>query len=337
MFSSYFSGRYILSKKALFSLVLSDRSDGKTFDCKARALEDYERDKSITIYMRRYKTEISSKMYMNWFNEVITKPNYEKYKNWEFKYSKNGVQVKNEKGEWDDIVYFIPLSMTGKTKSQITEVERIHTIDFDEYYPLDGRFLKEECKLLLEFWKSIDRDRDTTQMIILGNKVSPFMPIFDYFDIEMEITKDKIRMYRDNSIAVQIYANKEHREFREKSKFRSMIKGTTYEDYDSGGILNMLNLKLKSRYGYELLCSFKTERGEGTIWKNSTSILISPIHKNKGYVITDKAYNINREFYVCNYGKFSLLFRNYYRNGNMFFENEKAFYLFEKILLKCSV
>ena len=45
MFKSYFSAIHVLSKKAIFNIVFSDRSDGKTFDCKARALLNYEKDK----------------------------------------------------------------------------------------------------------------------------------------------------------------------------------------------------------------------------------------------------------------------------------------------------
>ena len=57
-FKTYYSGRFVLSKNALMSLVLSDRSDGKTFDCKARILEDYEKFGHIGVYVRRWKTEI---------------------------------------------------------------------------------------------------------------------------------------------------------------------------------------------------------------------------------------------------------------------------------------
>ena len=156
MFKTYFSGRFILSKEALTSIVFSDRSDGKTFDCKVRALEDYEKDKSITIYMRRYKTEITSKLYNSFFNEVLNVEKYEKYRNWLFKGSKTGIQVKTSlKGEWDWIVYFVPLSVSGTIKSQLSEVLRVKTIDYDEFIPLDGRYLKDEPKTLMEFYDRI--------------------------------------------------------------------------------------------------------------------------------------------------------------------------------------
>ena len=156
MFNTYFEGDYILQKGALLNIVLSDRSDGKTFDCKYRCLRDYKKDRSITIYLRRYKSEITPLMYNSWFDEVLSKPKGKEFKNWKFKGSKRGIQVQTqEDGEWDFIVYFIVLSMSGKLKSQITEIERINIIDYDEFIPLDFRYLKDEVNILLEFYKSI--------------------------------------------------------------------------------------------------------------------------------------------------------------------------------------
>ena len=336
IFKTYFSARYILSKLALFNLALSDRSDGKTFDCKARALLDYEENGHISIYVRRWKSEITEKMYKGWFNEVWeNNDEYERFREWEFKYSKSGVKVrKDKKGQWDDIVYFIPLTMASKLKSQITNIKRIYTIDYDEYIPLDGKYIPDEMEQLLEFWKSIDRDRDVVQLIMLGNRITPFCPVFDYFNIEISITQDKVRLYKNNTLAIQIYSNKEHREKRKESKFNSLIKGTTYEEYDDGGILNALELETKSRKGFDYFCRFKTEIGEGTLWYNSGQIVVSTYKRKDGFILMDKLYNIVGEKYLCTYGKFPTMLKNCYRRNDMFFESEKAFHIFEKILLR---
>lgn len=336
MFKTYFDGRFVLSKGALTSIVFSDRSDGKTFDCKKRALEDYEKDGSITVYMRRYKTEITEKLYNSFFDEVITKEKYLKYNLWQFKGSRRGIQVKKSPRdkEWDWIILFVPLSVAGRLKSQISEVHRIHTIDYDEFIPLDGRYLPGEMTLLMEFWKSIDRDRDTTQLLILGNKITPFNPAFDFFGINIKISKDKVALYRGGTVAVQIYSNKEHREAREKGKFREMIKGTCYEEYDTGGVLNALNISIKSRDGYDFYCRFKTQLGSGTIWYKSGKMVISEYDRKDGICIVDKFYNQDKEEYLCTYGNFRNIFKEIYKRGDMYFETEKAFYYFEKILTK---
>ena len=334
MFKSYFSAKYILSKGALFNYVLSDRSDGKTFDCKARAIEAFETKGTITVYLRRYKTEITEKLYSTFFDELLDKPAYEKYRDWIFKGSKQGVQVKrNEEDNWQWIIYFVPLSMSGKMKSQLN-VQKIGMIDYDEYIPLDDRYLHNEMTLLLEFWKSVDRDRDSIQLIVLGNKITPYSPFFDYFNIDMQITGEKVRLYRGGTLAVQIYANKEHRQVRSKSKFSMLVEGTEYEEYNEGGVLNALNLKVASHVGSTYFSSFKTAKGEGTVWTNGRQFIISTYQRKDGIMIVDKIYNTGREEFMISFGRFTELFKRLYRTGQLYFEDEKAYHLFEDILKK---
>ena len=336
-FNSYFSARFVLSKKALLSLCLSDRSDGKTFDCKARALEDYEKNKEITIYVRRWKTELGPEVYNNFFNETWeNNENYKKYSEWEFKYSKSKIQVKTSpKAEWDTIMYFIPLSVASRWKSKIQNINRIKTIDYDEYIPMDNRYLPDETTLLLDLWKTIDRDRDEVQILICGNRIVPFCPILDYFNIDLKIgNKDMIRMYKDDTLAVQIYSNKEHREKRDEGRFRKLVKDTKYNGYDTGEVLYALDLELKSHEGFDYFCQFKTERGTGTLWYKAGMIVVSEYKRKDGFIIMDKNYNIIGEKFLCTYGKFPQLIKTVYRRNEMFFETERAFYIFEKILTK---
>lgn len=338
MFNTYFSARPILEKGALINIVLSDRSDGKTFDTKVRALEDYNENRSITIYLRRYKSEISELMYTTFFDEVLNLPKYKAhYGAWKFKGCKQGIKVQLPgRDDWDWIIYFIPLSMSGKLKSQL-EVQRIHMINYDEFVPLDNRYIKDEITLLLEFYKSVDRERYTTRLIILGNKISQFNPLFDYFDIDLAINTNKTRLYRQGTLAVQIYGNQEHKQSDNKNKFNMLIQGTPYDNYNRGGILNQLDYKIMSHSGLEYFASFMTNKGEGSIWFDNTTLVISDSKRKDGYLITDKSYNVEREMYVVTMGKFKELFKTIYNSGKMYFENDNSFHLFEDILKKCNL
>lgn len=336
MFESYFDARYLLSKGATYNCAFSDRSDGKTFNCKTRALDDYNEGGWIDVYMRRYKTEITEKMYTTFFNEVLKiEPYKSKYGKWQFKGTKQGVLVKKDnKSNWDFIVYFVPLTMSGKLKSQF-DISRIRNIDFDEYIPLDGRYAYNEMDLINEFYKSIDRDRDIVKFNFFGNKISYFCPLFDYFKIDLKLSaKETIRLYQDGTFAVQIYASKEHREIRNKSKFAKLMKGTSYEDYNNGGILNALDLKIEQHNeNNKCFSSFKTKIGEGTIWYNKNNdFIISCATRSDKMVICDEIYNINRESVLINYGRLASDFKNMYRLGKIKFENDKAFHIFEPLL-----
>ena len=337
-FSSYFSGRFVLSTKVLFALVLSDRSDGKTFDCGVRALEDYETNRNITIYMRRFKTEIDALLYEHFFDKILAEEEYAKYRTWQFKGTRQGVKVKiSEKDEWDWIIIFMTLSTASRKKSVIDSLyKRIFVIDYDEVIPMDGRYLPKEPELLLDVWKTVDRDRDILQMIILGNRITPFCPFFDFWNISLNIVNKNLKFYQNNTVAVQIYTCAEHREKREKSRFREVTKGTAYEEYDKGGILFNLNLKKSSIEGLEYWASFKSERGEGSIWYNGVKMVISERIRKDGIVLTDKLYNINRENYLITFGKFPVFLKSVYRSNMLSFETDKAFYIFEPLINRIS-
>lgn len=338
MFNEYFTAKYLLSKGAIFNGAFSDRSDGKTFDCKVRALENYKERGLASIYLRRYKTEITEKMYTTFFNEILEIEPYKSlYEGWQFKGTKQGVYVKKKPSDkWEIIVYFIALTMTGKLKSQF-EVKRIENIDFDEYVPLDGRYAPSEMDLINEFYKSIDRDRDIVRFNFFGNKITYFCPLFDFFKVDLKLdAKETIRLYQGGTLAIQIYVSKEHREKREKSKFNRLMKGTSYEDYNNGGILNALDLKVEQHNeNSKCFASFKTIIGEGTIWYNKNNdFIISCVTRNDMMVICDNYYNISRESILIKFGKLASDFKNMYRLGRIKFESDKAFHIFEPIL-KC--
>ena len=348
IFSSYYNGRVILSRGAMLSLVLSDRSDGKTFDVKLRALLDYYNENLITVVVRRFKTEMDELFYSNFFGEVLEKNTdeikglteteqkaLEEIKTWEFRYAKGKVSVRKPRIEWDTIVLFLPLTMSGKKKSALNNyISRIKYVSFDEYVPLDGRYAPNEMGAILELYRSVDRDRNIVQMIFLGNKIDPFCPFLDYFGVELELTNAKTRLYRNGTLAVQIYANEEHREKRAASRFQDLVSGTDYDKYANGGILKALTLKTKQVGNADYWGSFITEAGEGSIWYDG-DFIISTAKRKDGFVITDKIYNSGRQEYIVTFGRFSQLFKNAYRSGRMYFENDKAFHYFENILKKC--
>lgn len=336
-FNEYFTADYILSFGAIINFVLSDRSDGKSFDAKLQILKRFENDETVSIYMRRYKTEITQKLYQGFFDEIINTPGYEKYKDWKFKGSKQFVKCKRPQDkEYKIILYFVPLTTSGKLKSQF-DITKIRLIIFDEYVPLDGKYISNEMTLLLEFWKSIDRDRDDTPLLILGNKITPFSPLLDYFGISLSIEKSKVRLYKDNTLAVQIYACDEHREKRKQSRFGKLISNTEYADYDVGGILNTLNFVTKRHDGGEYWASFYTIYGEGSIWIKDGYMIISSYKRKDGLLITDDTYPLNREIVLITHGRHKDIIRRFYHYNLLAFEDEKTYHIFEPIANKCKL
>ena len=182
VFQTYYTSAPMRARPFLFALTMSDRSDGKTFSIKEETIADWRANRWTGIYMRRVTKELPESLYTTFYNEIQTKYP-DKYGGLKFKYSKQGVKIWDEDNEsWSQLLYFIPLTMAAKLKSTL-DVDKIHKVYFDEYIPLDGRYLKDEMVLLMEFWKSIDRDRDQTLIHCYGNKIDLFNPFFDFFDI----------------------------------------------------------------------------------------------------------------------------------------------------------
>lgn len=344
---TYFTLDEQLKYNALVNLVLSDRSDGKTFDIKVKGFLRWLDNGSTFVYLRRWKSEISCDMYETFYNEVINKVMlnqivcddkriYDILK-YEFLHTKRGVYIrrKGEK-EYTILCYFMALSMTSKKKSSL-DITNITNIEYDEFIPLDGRYYPKEITILLEFYKSVDRDRDKTLLNIYGNKIDNFNPFFDYFDIHLSIQKEKIRTYKNGSISVQIYMNKEHREERAKSRFNEMVENTPYDEYNKGGILFNQLVNIGNGNGCTYFSSFMSQFGIGSIYTSATKIFISSKQRKDGNLIVDKIYNTGRNEYIANYGNLPSMFKSFSNRGKIFYDNEKTFHMFEPILNKMGV
>lgn len=333
MFREYYTADNLLKKGAIISQCYSDRSDGKTFNIKERGLTAYLDDKSQYVYMRLFKTEITEKMYTSFMNEIINKkPNL--VKGYEFLGTKTKLLIrKNGEKEWDTLAYFIPLTMAGKYKSTL-DVDRIKSIELDEAVPIDGIYPKDVVSKLLDFWNTVDRDRDIVRLNIFANKISPFSPYFDYWGINLSMNGNKIRTYQNGTLAVEVYYSEEHRDERKKSRFSDLIKGTEYEDFYFGGILNAIGIKKGTIKSAEYWCSFMTEKGEGSIYMKDDYIILSESKRKDGILLTDKIYNQNRQEVLIKHGNFAKFIKQLYRLGNIRAETEKAYYMFEDIITK---
>lgn len=337
-FKTYFSLEYLKSKNALFNGAFSDRSDGKTFNVKEAMLDDYIDNDNDSIYIRRFKTEITKKMYSSFLNEVLLKSEKKTiYNQYDYKCAKDGIYIKRKGAddkEYHQFIYFVPITMSGKLKSSM-DVDRIDNIYFDEYIPLDNQYAHDEMNLILELWKSVDRDRDKVRMWFLGNKIRYYCPLFDYFKIDLKLSaKDTIRLYQNNTLAIQIYSCKEHRDKRKSSRFNDLVKGTQYEAYENGGILKALELKYKKHLdSYECFASFKTELGEGTIWYDDDyNFIVSQTTRKDMLVICDAVYKDDREIALVTLSNLANILKTNYKLGRVLFEDDKAFHIFEPIL-----
>lgn len=340
-FKSYYTAQPMLSKGALFNFCVSDRSDGKSFDIKVRNIEAFDQNKSCFVYVRRYKTEITQQLYENYFDEIFLHDEYKKYKEkYTFKCKKLGIwattdKKPNKKTVWHPIVYFIPLTQAGKLKSQI-EVSPITEINFDEYIPLDGIYLKDEMLLCLELWKSIDRDRDKTKFNFFGNRVKQNCPFLNFFNISIDLNVKRNELFKNGSICIQSFASSEHRQVRAKSKFADLISNTGYAGYDAGGKLNELSITLCSgKFDITHAIPFITYIGRGSIvFDDDKCIILDKYPNNPKYILTEHILqDVNcPQLNISLYPKISRLLKEFYYNNKIYAISTKAKNNFTPIL-----
>lgn len=332
-FKEYYSVRPIERKKALLNLTLSDRSDGKTFNIKETALQDYLETGEQTVHVRRFKSELPEECYKQFMNDLQErKPEYAKYN---FKHTKGAVLIQKHDGEYEPLIYHMPLTMAGKLKSTIPPA-RIRKIKFDEYIPLDHMYARGEMTLLLELWKSIDRDRDQTQLFCFGNSIDLFCPFIDYFGLPtINTDKRRIKTYRGGTIAVEMYFSEEHREKRADSRFSRLVAGTDYAPYDAGGVLRSYGLITCEidKNSMDYLGAFWTLEGEGTIWQSPSGAFCISIRERRkdGIKLVEVVGSDKRDVSVKDSRIAASLRRA--RNANEIeFESVEAFHAFEPLL-----
>lgn len=337
-FNEYYSCRPIERKGALFNLTLSDRSDGKTFNIADAALEDHLASGDITVHLRRFKPELPQSYYMHFMDDLFDKkPELDKYRD-KIRHTKDAVLFYNDaKSEWEPMIFHKALTMAGKTKSTWQPyIQRIHKIKFDEYVPLDRMYARGEMHLLLELWKSVDRDRDTTQLFCFGNAIDLYCPFIDYFDLPaINTDKRRIKTYRDGTIAVEMYFSKEHREKRAESRFSRLVAGTDYAGYNAGGVLRQYGLIecVIDKKAMDYLGAFETPEGSGTLWQSPSGAFCVSVKEQRkdGIKIVNTVGADKRDVSVRDTRIAAALRRA--RNANEIeFESLAAFHAFEPLL-----
>lgn len=230
----------LVKRNSIFKMCLSDRGDGKTTELKRLALESFYESGKTAVFCRRFCSEMENDDFLQTFPANIEAAHPELLEG--RKYAVKGSH-KNTYGffvsevggtELKKAISFLPLSMASKKKSAF-DYKTHKNIYVDEYIPEDGIYLKNEARTLLNLYKTVDRNHEENYMIICGNKITRFNPVFDFFGVERFSTG--LNSFQSGELDVLIYRNKGNAETATRSKFGDLVKGTTFEGYNAGDFL----------------------------------------------------------------------------------------------------
>ena len=180
----YYSLTPILSRGAIYNMIIGERSNGKTFACLRYAIERYVQAGEQTAIVRRWDTDYKGKNGQTMFDalaaagviEELTGGEWTNVYYWSSRwylcrYDEEGNRTRVE----EPFAYAFAISTGEHDKS--TSYPRITTIVFDEFLTRTA-YLPNEFVLYMNLLSTIIRDRDNVKIFMLGNTVNKYAPYF---------------------------------------------------------------------------------------------------------------------------------------------------------------
>ena len=184
----YYSSDRIRKYKALYYIVIGQRSNGKTYDWKAKLLTRRAANSNFTgAYIRRLDVEIAPKNLSTLFDaHEIEKIFHGKFNAVEYRsraftlvYKENGIIVSK-----DDKPFCYAFALNTWEAQKGADRGTVQTICFDEFMTRKV-YLSDEFVIFQNILSSIIRDRDGAEIFMLANTVNKFCPYFK----EMGLTR----------------------------------------------------------------------------------------------------------------------------------------------------
>lgn len=205
----YYSLKNILSKNAVYNLIIGERSNGKTYSVQEYIIRKYFETGEAAAIIRRYDTDFKGKNGQDYFlplvnNNIVSKYSHGEYdrvvyyrKSWRLgKYNPD-----EEKIEMSDRIFAYAYSLTTTEHDKGGgSGDKITTVLFDEFLTR-SYYLPDEFVLFMNTLSTIIRQRDNVKIFMLGNTVNKYCPYF----AEMGLTN--VSKMHKGDIDVYCYGN----------------------------------------------------------------------------------------------------------------------------------
>lgn len=334
----YYTPDKLISMNGLLHFVIGERGVGKSFAFKNYAVDRYLKKGEQFIYLRRYKEELNLAC-SSFFKDLQSAG---LYKDHEFKVkgSKNLTIFYMD----DEIIgYGIALSTSNILKS--TAFPDVKTIIFDEFILDSGgsayRYLKNECIKMLDVIETTFRLRDG-RVFFLGNAISiADCPYFNYFDLDLPYNSE-YKKFKDGLIIVNYIKNLEYRAKKKTTRFGHLIDNTDYGRYaiDNETLRDDNTFIEKKGANPTFWLTLYVNGKRYGVWNNvqNSHIVISDDYDPNSraiYSLSVDDHTPATKFVSLRNTGFIKTLINYYRNADLYFENQKIKNAIIPILRRC--
>lgn len=205
----------ILSKNCQYSMVISERSNGKTFSALEVVIKNYYEKGEQGAYIRRWQEDYKKQRAQQLCEGLETTGRIAEITNGEW------THVKFTSGRWylcrkdddlnnmvmDDEPFMFAFALSDMEHDKSTSYTRVTTVIFDEFLTR-SYYLPDEFVIFMNVLSTIIRRRTNVRIIMLANTVNKYAPYFKEMGLrhvaEMEPGKIDIYTYGDSPLRVAV-------------------------------------------------------------------------------------------------------------------------------------
>lgn len=218
---SWYDPNKTLTHNALFNLIIGNRSSGKSYGLKKRAIKNFKDKGQQFVYLRRYKDELDNSK-ESYFNDIIL--------NQEFPEDK--ITFEADCYFLNDQLMGYAMALTKAKDYKSSSFPNVWLIIFEEFIIEETgftRYLKNEVNLFLGFYMSIDRYRGC-KVFFLGNNYTMFNPYTLFWNLNMPYNTNIVKA-KNGKILLEMVSDPEFINERMQTDFGQLVEGTPFADY----------------------------------------------------------------------------------------------------------
>ena len=328
----------LLSYNALLNFVIGERGVGKTFGAKKFVVNDYLKNGSEFVYIRRYKTELET-AYEGFFDQLQAENLFLDHT---FRIQSSKKKVDKFYCDKEVCGYGIPLSTSNILKS--ASFGKVRNIIFDEFLIDNGtyHYLRNEVIQFLDTIETIARLRDV-RVILLGNAITISNPYFDFFKLSLPYNSE-FKTFKGGTILVNYIKNEAYREAKKNTRFGQLIDGTEYGQYaiDNQFLRDNTSFIMKRDKDARVYSTIILKGEKYGIWRNWRTgfVYISSDFEPSNPCVFAFDINDHNENTIYTKARNSTWFVpiiNAYKNGALFFETQKIKNDFTSVIGRCII
>lgn len=280
----WYSLNDLLSKNAIFNVVMSMRGPGKTYSFKKWMIRDFLKTGKQGMYIRRYSTELST---ISTFFDDIKKNNEFPDVSFEVKGGKKGGKFLINK---QVAGYFFALASQASLKS--SSWPEVNKICYDEAIlePGNLHYLPNEPFHLFNLIETVNRLRaseslhDLVRVILFGNTVSIVNPYFEYLKVTPSSERFTIPKEYNKDLVIEIFKDEQFNVAKKITRHGAFMAKTSYGNYAIDGEFYADNTSFIEPLPKEAICTYEIFYRQKSVyfWYLPKKGLIYASYQHKG-------------------------------------------------------